>query len=90
MQVQRQTGVTPSELLDAPGLPENCEQLWKDFLELHTSRGSGGFGPSRISFAEIDAFQRVTSTRLPAWQIAAIKRADDMFMMHAAEEAKSK
>lgn len=67
-------------LLDAPQCPRGCEDLWRVFSELHASRSNNGFGPSRISFAEIDAYQRVTGTMLKPWEIAAIRRADKAFI----------
>jgi hypothetical protein len=74
-------------LADAPRLPSGCEQLWRDFMALHNSRGFTGFGPARITFVDIDAFQRVQGVRLPAWQIDAIRRADNAYLAHHAETA---
>jgi hypothetical protein len=67
-------------LLDAPKCPAACEDLWRIFMELHASRSSNGFGPSRITFSEIDAFQRVTGVRLKAWEVEAIRRVDRAFV----------
>lgn len=44
-------------------------------------------GPSRIPWAEMDAYQRVNGFRFAAWQIEAIRRADAAFMEFAAESA---
>lgn len=80
LSIQRQTGKTPAALANAPSLPVELGQLWADFVDLHSSRGSTGFGPARIMFSDIDAWMRVTGNRLAAWQIAAIRKADDAFM----------
>lgn len=80
--VERQTGVTPQALLDAPPLPEGCEELWRIFNELHLCRGDG---PKRITYADIHAFQTVTGVRLEAWERSAIHEADQAFMDKIAE-----
>jgi hypothetical protein len=88
MSYQRQTGQTHPLLRDAPRIPDGCEQLWTDFLEMHACRGSTGMGPARITFLDIDAWQRVNRTQLPAWQIDAIRGADDAYMAQAAKRVK--
>lgn len=67
-------------LAEGPALPEGCGELWRMFLTLHARRGSSGFGASRITFADLDAFQRVTGRRLASWEVEAIMRADDEFI----------
>lgn len=78
--VEQQTGKTPQMLLDAPRLPAACEELWRVFSELHSCRGNNGFGPSRITYADIDAFQRVSGVKLSTWEMSAILRADAAFL----------
>ena len=85
MAYEERTGRVHERLANAPALPAGCDLLWSDFLELHECRGSNGFAPSRISFADIDAWQRVQGIRLPAWRIAAIRAADSAFLAHHAE-----
>lgn len=80
LSVERQTGKTPQMLADAPTLPCGCEELWSIFCELSACRGSNGFGPSRITFVDIDAYQRVTGTKLLPWEMKAIRKADDAFL----------
>lgn len=77
---ERQTGQTPKMLLDRPRCPEGCEPLWQAFKELHATRGNNGFGPNRITFGEIDAYQRVTGTVMKPWEIEAIRRADRAYI----------
>lgn len=73
------TGEMPQRLEFAPVLPEGAEHAWSGFLALHSTRGNNGFGPSPISYADIDAYQRVSGDRLLAWEIDAIRRADHAF-----------
>lgn len=66
-------------LLDRPPCPTGCEGLWQVFKELHASR-TVIMGPCRITFAELDAYQRVTGTRLKPWEVEALRRADRAYM----------
>lgn len=75
----------PAMLANAPKLPDGCEQLWADFVSLHDCRGSTGFGPMRVTFADLDAWQRVTGNKLQAWEIDAIRRADNAYLADYAE-----
>jgi hypothetical protein len=77
---ERQTGRTPQMLLDAPPCPAGCEELWRIFGELHSCRGNNGFGPVRLTYTDIDAFQRVSGVKLQAWELEAIRRADAAFL----------
>jgi hypothetical protein len=83
--VERSSGVTPTFLLNGPALPKGCEQLWRTFSELHACRGSNGFGPTRITYTDIDAYQRVTGRRLRQWELEAIRAADAAYLEKYAE-----
>ncbi len=72
----RQSGVKPETLAEAPLLPPACEGLWRGFLELHACRCSGGMGPSRITYMDIDAYQRVTGMKFDPWELEAIRQTD--------------
>lgn len=78
--VERQTGETPKMLLDGPKCPDECADLWLIFGELHACRGSNGFGPMRISYGDLDAYQRVTGTSLARWELEAIRLADRAYL----------
>jgi hypothetical protein len=86
--VERQTGVRPQILADAPSIPSGCEELWPIFNQLHACRGSNGFGPSRISFVDLDAWQRLNGVRLRPWEIEAIRHADGAYLARVAERLK--
>lgn len=75
----------PDKLANAPVLPEGCEETWNTFVALRSSCPSAGMGPGVISFADLDAYQRVTGDRLEPWQIGAIMAADRAYLNVAAE-----
>lgn len=77
------TGKTVAEIAGLPDCPDGCELLWRDFMAMSVARGSTGFGPARLSWADIDAYQRVHGFRFQAWQIEAIRRMDSVFMAEA-------
>lgn len=81
---ERQNGKVHPMLLDPPELPDGCEQLWDDFLSLHGDRGSN-VGPMRITSRDIVYWQHLNDARLAAWQVAAIRKADDAFLADWAE-----
>lgn len=77
------TGRSIAEIANLPALPTGAERLWIDFLDLSSARGSTGFGPARISWLDLDAYQRVKRLRFCAWEIDAIRRADNAYMEQA-------
>jgi len=70
----------PDRLASAPTLPDVCIHLWTLFMDLHSSRGNNGYGPNRIGYSDLDAYQRATRTRVSAWEFALIRKADDAFL----------
>lgn len=84
--VERQTGKTPAKLI-GPELDVSGAHIWEWFLDLHGTRGSNGFGPSSISYSEILAWSFLTQQRPTPWEISVLKRLDDVFLRHAADEA---
>lgn len=89
MAYQRQTGRQHPSVTDAPALPVGCSALWRDFMALHSSRPVG-MAPGRITFGEIDAFQRVTGVCLAAWEVDAIRAADAAYIANYAERKAGK
>ena len=86
--VWENTGEVPAMLRDAPALPPSCAQLWTDFSELHGSRGSTGWGAQRITYLDIEAWQRVNGVMLSAWEIVCIRQADDIWLSEFAPKPK--
>jgi hypothetical protein len=80
MAVWAQTGREPAMLANAPAMPKGCARLWADFLELSHVRGSTQAGPMPITWADIDAWQRVRGVRLEAWEVDAIRKTDLAFL----------
>lgn len=87
--VERTTGKQHEMLANAPLLPASCAPLWSDFLELHGSRGSTGWGAARITFADMEAWQRIRGTQLTAWEIDCIRKADDLWLAEFAPKPKA-
>ena len=87
---QRHSGRVPEMLANAPPLPDGCETLWRDFVHLRENAGGNGFGPNRIAYGEIDAYQRLGGFRFEAWEIDAIRRTDTAFMIHNAASRKER
>ena len=77
---QQRTGRAPERLANAPTLPDGCAALWTDFMTLRGMAGSNGFGPARITFHDIDGYQRVARFRFQPWEIEAIRRADSAYI----------
>jgi hypothetical protein len=82
---EKATGKAHPRLAAAPRLPKGCEQVLADFMDLHGCRTSTGFGPAPISYLELDAWQRVNGLRLEAWEIDAIRAADEAYMAYVAK-----
>jgi len=76
-------------LADAPLLPPSCAMLWGDFLELHGARGSTGFGPMRITFADLQAWQVIRGAQLSPWEVDCIRKADDLWLNEFAPKPKA-
>lgn len=95
-QVCKQTGKTPEELGlvedeadDAPEVPEGGEYLWIWFQELSAGRGNNGFGPTAISWADIEAWARLTAIELTPCETLTLRSMDAAFLSaHAAEAEK--
>jgi hypothetical protein len=63
--------------------PGPGRHLWDWFLELHAARGSNGFGPSAVGWQELDAWSRLTRRHPAAWEIAAIRELDRVYLEEA-------
>lgn len=84
--VARATGKKVDE--NAPKLPHEMRYLWRTFVSLHRARGSNGWGPSPITWSDLDAYCRLTGVALDPWEVEAIRALDEAFMESAAEQMK--
>lgn len=80
----------PEALADAPPLPPEGAYLWGFFADLHSARGSSGFGPSPLAFSDIEAWSRLSGNHLDPWELRAILGIDAQYMASAAEAANPK
>lgn len=89
--VERQTGKTPDKLIP-PDFPDAVGHLWEWFIDLDRARPSGGFGPSAISYAEIDAFARLTGAEPTPFEVDVLRALDREYLatVVAWREAESK
>lgn len=60
--------------------PGASRYLWDWFLELHSARGSTGFGPAALSYSEIEAWARLTGRRPSALEVFALKGLDQAYL----------
>lgn len=84
-----QSGKKPLELFTPP-LPTNIAYLWEYFIQLHNRRINYGFGQSPLSYLEIDAWSRLTKTKLDQWELKAIIEIDNAFIASIAKEKADK
>ncbi len=82
--VERQTGRRPAAL-DGPPLPPDVAHVWFWFLELSAARGSNGWGPNALGFADIFAWISLTGTLTRPPEIAAILMLDRLWMSDQAK-----
>ena len=67
------------------------EYIWRDyFLDLHSSRSSGGFGVNALSYTEIDAWARLSRTAITPNELGMIKQLDGIYMAHQAKQQAKK
>ena len=87
--VEERTGRVPAMISKAPPLPEGCVELWNAFLRLHGNRGSTGWGPARITDADIVAAREARGLILDHWQVDMVNRVDSMWLSEFAPKPKA-
>ena len=78
------------EELESVPLPSAAEYIWSIFLELSAHRTSGGFGPTPLSWQDLDAWQRVTKEPITARERAWVFELDRLFLEDAIAEIEKK
>ena len=90
----RQTGQTPEELgypeisledEEIP-IPEDGLYLWFFFQELCGGRGNNGFGPTALSWSDMEAWARLTSAPLSPYEVLTLRSMDAAFLAAYAKE----
>lgn len=87
LQVQKQTGYTPAELVEIE-VSYLVMYLWESFLELNSTRQSG-MGVNAISYSEIKAYCELTQTHFSPYEIKVIKMLDRVFLEHYNKQSES-
>lgn len=77
-----------AELAALPKLPPLGDYLWRWFAELSALRQSTGMGPSRLTRAEIHAWEADEGHALELWERRAIIAIDAAWFASAAKPAK--
>jgi len=75
----------PADYKSLP-MPENYAYCLAWFDELSRTRSSNGFGQNPISYAEIDAWSRLTNIELTPLEVSAIMRLDSAYLNIQAEQ----
>ena len=87
--VEKLSGIHRPEL-DLPEVPPGCDNVMRIFSELSSQRGTTGYGPARISFADIEAYARMFAIVFTPWEIGTIIALDQAFMTKYAEQQNAK
>ena len=61
-------------------LPPLAAHVWAYFTDLSNTRSGGGFGPSRLSRLEVQAWEQDECIRLERWERRAILALDAAFL----------
>lgn len=78
-QVERSTGRRPAPL-DPEPLPEPAWDAWGMWLDLHRGRASNGWGPSPLSWLDLDAWSRMRGVRPTFSQLELIRTIDRAYL----------
>ena len=72
-------GRLPDELANAPACPAELGHVWRWFAELNARRPRGE-GDHPISYAEIDAWARLSGIQARPFEVAALLAVDNAFL----------
>lgn len=70
--------------LAVPEMPVALAYLWSAFQRIRSRRGGNGFGPSPITWADIDAYVRLSGVRLAPWEVEIVEALDDVWLREMA------
>ena len=96
-QLCRQTGKSPEEFglaseeaVDEPEVPFAGEHPWAWFWEMAEARTSNGFCLLPLSWADIEAWARLTATPLSPYEVMTLRRMDAAYLSAHAEATKKR
>lgn len=72
-----------NKLLSQPELNYLVIHIWGWFLELHSVRGSNGFGPSPINYRDMSDWCRLRGICIRQWEINALFRIDKIYILES-------
>ena len=84
--VWQQTGIKPPELEEAT-CPDAIAHVWRWFMKLHQARGSGGMGPSGITYQDIAAWSALTHSEPSPFEVGCIMALDSVWMLNQLKDA---
>lgn len=92
-QYAAQTGKPVAEVmrrfgLTEPKIPEGFEDVWAWFWELHEARGSTGFGPQPLTFADMAGWAAMSGIALSPWLGKVFRRMDRAWLDEYAKAQK--
>lgn len=67
-------------------LPDFLLYLWEWFCDLAVGRGNNGFGPSPLSYTEIEAWCCLRNIVLDDWEVSAFRSLDHTYLEVWAEK----
>lgn len=85
---QRVLGKPMPELQYEPIAPE-AQYLWSWFAELSNARGNSGFGPSPITYLEIQAWAALKQISIEVFEVNALKALDSVYLNSSNKEKKT-
>lgn len=68
--------------------PDRLAYLWAWFVELNSCRQSNGYGSLPISHLEICAWQTLSQRQLEKWEVGALRRLDQAYLVQESERTK--
>lgn len=79
------TGKMPEEGINPAEFPDLLYDLWRSFLDLHSSRGRG-WAMEPITHQDIQAYSALHGVRFEEWELAAIRALDAVALGSAGDE----
>lgn len=69
-----------------PPFPDALRYLWTAFVRIRRRNAGNGFGATPITWADLDAYSRLSGLRLLAWEIEIIELLDDALLASYREQ----